>query len=137
MALAATANYSVVVEEDARWLPAFVKGERTVFVAAGSVDAGGDRVAIELRHATLSEAVVDPERSRVASRNRGLLDGIGGVFADSPTADRPLFLAAARKLDAAARADDALVRRAERNTRAMLERLLAPLGFERVTVTFV
>lgn len=149
---AATANYSIVVdvEKDARWLPSFVKGERTTFVAAGSVDATvdlggldasavsvhGDSVTIALPHATLSDAVVDPERSHVASRDRGVVDRVAGVFSDSPTSDRPLFLMAQQKLDAAARADDSIVARAERNTTSMLRHLLAPLGFEHVTVVY-
>src|SRR5918911_5460884 len=38
---AASANMQVVVdvEQDARLLPSFIKGERTLFVAAGTVDA--------------------------------------------------------------------------------------------------
>ena len=38
---AATANMQVVVdlEHDVRLLPSFIKGERTLFVAAGNVDA--------------------------------------------------------------------------------------------------
>lgn len=151
---AATANYSVVldVEKDAKWLPSFVKGERTVFVAAGEVDATVDfsaldaeaitvsedrtTVTISLPGATLSDAVVDPERSRVVSRERGLVDRVGSVFADNPTSERGLYLEAERKLDAAARADSALLDRAEKNTRQMLERLLVPLGFETVNVEF-
>ena len=41
---AATANMQVVVdvEQDARLLPSFIKGERTLFVAAGNVDAAVD-----------------------------------------------------------------------------------------------
>src|SRR3954454_24283468 len=41
---AATANMQVVVdvEEDAGLLPSFIKGERTLFVAAGTVDAAVD-----------------------------------------------------------------------------------------------
>jgi hypothetical protein len=151
---AATANYSIVldVEKDARWLPSFVKGERTVFMAAGEVDAtvdlsalGADAitvsedrrsVTIELPAATLSEAVVDPERSRVVSRERGVVDRVGSMFADNPTGERGLYLRAGHKLDATARADTALVQRAEQNTRRMLEGLLAPLGFETVRVHF-
>src|SRR5918992_1039738 len=41
---AATANMQVVVdiEQDAKLLPSFIKGERTLFVAAGTVDAAVD-----------------------------------------------------------------------------------------------
>lgn len=151
---AATANYSVVldVEKDAKYLPSFIKGERTTFLAAGTVDAtvdlsgldadaitlsaDGRAVAIELPSATLAGAVVDPERSRVVSRERGVIDRVGSVFADNPTGERGLYLRAEDKLDAAARSDGALLDRAERNTRRMLERLLSPLGFEKVDITF-
>ncbi|HUR48386.1 MAG TPA: DUF4230 domain-containing protein [Acidimicrobiales bacterium] len=149
---AATANYSVIVdiEEDVRYVPAFVKGERTVFMAVGSVDAGvdfsaldasavtvaGDTVTVHLPEARLSGAVVDPEQSRVVSRDRGVVDRIGSVFTDSPTGERALYLAAREKLDRAASADESLGERAEQNTRDMLQRLLRPLGFDNVDVTF-
>ena len=150
---AATANYSVIVdvEQDVRYVPSFVKGERTVFMAVGSVDAAvdfsaldetsvatdGDTVTIRLPESHLGGAVIDPEQSRVVSRDRGLVDRIGSVFADSPTGERALYLAAQRKLDRAAAADDTLARRAEQNTEEMLRRLLRPLGYETIDVAFI
>lgn len=151
---AARANYSVIVdlEEDARWLPSFVKGERTTYVAAGevaasvdfsrlgpetvSVSGDGTSVRIALPHATLSEPRLDNDRSRVVARARGVLDRLGGVFADTPTSERPLALRAEEQLAAAAAADAELVDRAEANTRQMLEQLLAPFGISDVAVTF-
>jgi hypothetical protein len=151
---AATANLQVVidVEQDAKYLPDFLKGERTLFVAAGNVDAKvdfrglrGDAVEVseDRRSATLtlpapqlSEARVDPKRSRVVDRDRGLLDRAGSVFEDSPTGDRELYVLAERKLLEAARADPSLRRAAERNTRDTLTGLLRGLGFERVTIRF-
>lgn len=149
---AASAEYSVIVdmEKDTRYVPSFLKGERTVFVAVGSVDASVDfgalnesavalddeSVTLRLPTAKLGEATIDPAQSRVVSRERGALDRIGSVFSDSPTSERSLYLAATRKFDSAAKSDAALVRRAEQNTEAMLQRLLMPLGFEDVAVTF-
>jgi hypothetical protein len=149
---AATASYSVIVdvEKDTRYVPSFVKGERTVFVATGSVDASvdlgaldasavsvdGDAVTLRLPAARLREAVIDPEQSRVVSRERGALDRLGSVFSDSPTGERALYLLASEKLDAAAASDPTLVQRAEENIERMLENLLTPLGFEDVTVVF-
>ncbi|MBW3536833.1 MAG: DUF4230 domain-containing protein [Actinobacteria bacterium] len=149
---AASAEYSVIVdmEKDTRYVPSFLKGERTVFVAVGSVDASvdfgaldesavsldGESVTLRLPEAKLGEATIDPAQSRVVSRERGALDRIGSVFSDSPTSERSLYLAATRKFDSAAKSDAALTRRAEQNTQAMLQRLLTPLGFEDVTVTF-
>jgi Protein of unknown function (DUF4230) len=151
---AATANMEQIVdiEKDARLLPDFLKGEKVLFVAAGSVDAGvdfskieaddiqvsedGTGVTITLPPAQLYDARVDPERSRVFDRERGLLDRVGSVFQDSPTSDRELFILAERKLAAAAHADPELLRTAEENTRRMLEGMMKGLGFERVTVRF-
>lgn len=150
---AASGNFQVIVdlENDARYMPDFIRGERTLFVAAGRVDAwvdftgigsgaivvspDGESVTVTLPHAQLSDAHLDTEASRVVARERGLLDRLGGVFADTPTGERQLFLLAEDKLEAAAR-EAGVVERAEKNTRAMLESMLGSLGFERVTVVF-
>ena len=151
--LAATANFQVIVdtEKDAKFLPSIIKGERTVFVAAGSVDASVDfsqldersitvsedrrTATIVLPEPTVSQPTVDPEQSRVASRDRGLLDRIGSVFSDSPTSERPLYVAAQAKMQQAADQSD-LRKRAEDNTRTMLQGMLRSLGFTSVTVSF-
>ncbi len=152
---AATGHFETIVdlERDTANVPSFLKGERTLFVAVGKVEAGVDfsrldgralevspdrrAVTVALPRARLLEPRVDPARSRVFERERGLIDRIGSVFEDNPTSERELYLLAERKLAAAAR-DPAsrLVPSAERNTRAMLERLLRGLGFERVDVRF-
>lgn len=150
---AATGQFQVVidVEDDTRFVPSFIRGERTVFLAGGTVDAfvdfaglaegaidvsdDGSSVTVRLPPARLSEPRIDPERSYVVSRERGLLDRAGSAFADNPTGERELYLAAEGKLSAAAR-EAALVDRAEANTRAMLESMLSSLGFDDVTVVF-
>ena len=150
---AATANMQVILEvEKDTILPSFLKGEKVLFVAGGQVDAGVDfsgldadaievddtrtRVRIELPAPRLYEARVDPARSRVFDRERGLIDRVESVFEDSPTEERPLYALAERKLETAAAADGQLLRTAERNTRAMLEGLLRGLGFREVTIEF-
>lgn len=150
---AATANLEVIVElEEDTVLPSFLKGERVLFVAAGTVDAGVDfgdlgadaiavdedrtEVTITLPAARLFEARVDPDRSRVFDRDRGVIDRLESVFEDSPTEDRPLFALSERKLSEAAAADPELLATAERNTRSMLEGMLRGLGFQRVTIRF-
>jgi len=150
---AARANFEVIVdsEKDARFLPSVIRGERTLFVGAGSVEASVDfstldersiRVSEDRRSVevtvpapVLSEPRVDPDHSRVVSRDRGILDRVGSVFSDSPTSDRSLYLAAEQKMQVAAAASD-LRTRAEQNTRHMLEATLRSLGFTTVTVTF-
>ena len=148
---AATANLDVIVdvEQDAEFLPSFIKGEKVLFVAGGTVDAFVSfedpqvRVDEDRRTATitlppprLSEAQIDLERSRVYDRDRGLFDRVESVFEDSPTSDQELIALAQEKLEAAAAADRSLGTAAERNTRQMLEGLLTGLGFEEVTVRF-
>jgi hypothetical protein len=150
---AATANMQVILEvEKDTVLPSFLKGEKVLFVAGGQVDAGVDfsavdadaievdetrtRVRIELPAARLYDARVNPARSHVFDRERGLIDRVESVFEDSPTEDRSLFLRAESKLESAAAADGQLLRTAERNTRAMLEGLLRGLGFREVTIEF-
>jgi hypothetical protein len=153
---AASANLQVMVdlEQDAKLLPSFIKGSRTLFVAAGTVDAAVDfsglskgrgavrvsdhrrAVSITLPAATLTEARLDPARSRVYDRDRGLFDRVEEVFADNPSDEQPLYRLAERKLTEAARSDPELLKRAQDNTRRMLEGMMRGLGFERVTVTF-
>ena len=150
---AASGNFQVIVdtEKDTRFVPSFVRGERTVYVAGGSVDAVVDfstldersiqvspdrtAVTINLPAPTLGEPTVDPGQSRVVSRDRGVLDRIGGVFSDNPTSERDLVIAAQHKMQDAANQSD-LRKRAEDNTRHMLEGMLRALGYTSVTVTF-
>jgi len=153
---AATANMQVVVdlEQDAKLLPSFIKGERTLFVAAGTVDAAvdfsnlsrdpnavkvsGDRraVTLTLPAPKLTEPRLDPDRTRVYDRDRGVLDRVEDAFSDRPGDEQPLYQAATGKLAEAAAADPQLLRTAERNTRGMLTGLLRGLGFERITIQF-
>lgn len=151
---AATANLQVVVdvEEDANLLPPFIKGERTLLVAAGNVDAlvdfsrldrrsvtvSDDRrsVTVRLPAARLSEARLDLDRTRIYDRDRGVLDRIGDLADDEPDRDRELFALAERKLTEAARADPGIRAAAQRNTEQMLANLLRALGYTRIDVRF-
>jgi hypothetical protein len=154
---AASANLQVVVdvEQDDKLLPSFIKGSRTLFVAAGTVDAavdfsglskqGGDAVrvskdrrsvSITLPAATLTPARLDPARSRVYDRDRGILDRVQDALSDNPGDQQSVYALATRKLDEAAKADPELRRRAQENTQRMLEGMMRGLGFEHVTVRF-
>ena len=151
---AATANLEVIVdiEEDAKYLPDFIKGERTLLIAAGRVDGivdfgrlgrravtvSPDRraVTVTLPPARLSKAQLDLNRTRVYDRRRGVLDRAEGLFDEELDRDRALFALAERKLFEAAQANGGVRLAAERNTRQMLRNLLRGLGFERVTVRF-
>jgi hypothetical protein len=150
---AASGHYEVVVDiERDTPLPAGLLGERTLFVAVGDVDTavdfaglGDDAVDVsrDRRAATIvlptprvGEPRLDLQASYVYDRQRGVLNELGGLFSDDSDAQREVYLAAERRLGEAARENDALLRRAEANTRAMVGSLLAALGFERVTVRF-
>jgi Protein of unknown function (DUF4230) len=151
---AASGDFEVLIdiEKDVKYLPSFIAGERVFFVGVGSVEASVDfssmddnaividedrtGVVVTLPRATLEDAVVDPERSHVADRDRGVLDRLGGVFSDNPTSETELYLIAEEKIAAAAAASELQVR-AEENTRTMLTGMLSGMGFERVTVRFV
>jgi Protein of unknown function (DUF4230) len=153
---AATANMQVVVdvERDTKLVPSWLKGERTLFVAAGSVDAAVDfsaigrdgdavrvsdgrrAVTLTLPPPFLTEPRLDASRSRVFDRDRGVIDRIGDALGDNPVNDQSVMVFAERKLREAAAADPGLRRTAERNTRSMLEGMLRGLGFDRVHVRF-
>ena len=153
---AATANMQVVVdvEQDNRLLPSFIKGERTLFVAAGTVDAAVDfrglsrdpdavRVSDDRRSVRLTlpspkllEPSLDPDRTRVYDRDRGVLDRVEDALSDRPGDEQPLYQLAEDKLAAAADEDPRLLKTAERNTRSMLEGLLRGLGFEQIRIDF-
>lgn len=152
---AARANLQQIVdvEKDAKLLPSFIKGERTVMVTAGDVDATVDfraigpnslrvspdrrEVVITLPAPRLSRARLDLDRTRIVDHDRGLIDRAGEMVGDGGADEqRQLLSQAQRKLDAAARADRELLPAAERNTAQMLRRLAGALGYERVTVRF-
>lgn len=150
---AASAQLQVLVdvEDDTRFLPSIISGQRTTFLAFGNVDAMVDFSALEegavevsddrrsvrltLPPAQIADVDVDAERSRVVNRDRGVLDRIGSVFSDNPTSERELFVLSEDKLRAAADESE-LLERAETNTRRMLTALLQSLGFDEVTVEF-
>jgi hypothetical protein len=150
---AAAAQFEVIVdvEHDVKYVPSVVAGDRVQFIGVGevraSVDFSGldaenvdvtsqrDGVTVTLPAPELQEAFVDPERSHVANRDRGLLDRIGGLFSDSPTGERDLYRLAADKMEAAAQ-ETGLRQLAEDNTRTMLYTLLRTLGFDQITIEF-
>ncbi|MFI6491590.1 DUF4230 domain-containing protein [Streptomyces sp. NPDC050564] len=150
---AASGNFQVVVdlEKDAKYLPDAIRGTRTLYVGAGTVDAyvdlgtlgekdvtvNADRTSATLRlpHAALGKPALDPDHSYAVSKQRGLLDRIGDIFSDNPNDERAVQKLAAKHIGDAAK-DSRLTSRAEANTTGMLEGLLRSLGFTDVTVTY-
>lgn len=150
---AASGNFQVVVdlEKDARLLPDAIRGTRTLYVGAGSVDAyvdlgkvgendvrvDEDRTSATLRlpHAQLGKPALDPDRSYAVSKQRGLFDRLGDLFSDNPNGEQAVQKLAVRHIGDAAKESE-LTARAESNTTGMLEGLLRSLGFKDVRVTY-
>lgn len=149
---AATGEFeaTVDVEDDVALLPSFIAGERTIFIGVGTADAQVDfsnigtdavvvgqdgSVTVSLPRPVLATPVVDPARSRVVNRDRGIVNRVGDVFTDNPTSERELYLMAQKRIAAAARASS-LRDRAEVNTEKMLRSLLGRVGFDTVNVVF-
>ncbi|MDP5310150.1 DUF4230 domain-containing protein [Streptomyces poriferorum] len=150
---AASGNFQVVVdlEKDAKYLPDAVRGSRTLYVGAGTVEAyvdlgsvGGngvtvndDRTSATLRlpHAQLGKPALDADHSYAVSKQRGLLDRLGDVFSDNPNSEHAVQKIAVSHIGDAAK-DSGLTTRAEANTTRMLEGLLHSLGFKDVRITY-
>ena len=131
-------------------LPSFIAGERTTFLANGTVDAtvdfstlstdavtprGDGAVTITLPEPKLGTPVIDPKTSRVVGRDRGILNRVGGVFSDNPTGEQRFYVLAQDKLVKAAKHAH-LVERAERNTTKMLQGFLGRLGYADIKVVY-
>ncbi|MXM67344.1 DUF4230 domain-containing protein [Streptomyces sp. HUCO-GS316] len=150
---AASGNFQVVVdlEKDAKYLPDAIRGSRTLYVGAGTVDAhvdlgrvGGNDVTVDedrtsatlrLPHAALGRPALDPDRSYAVSKQRGLLDRLGDLFSDNPNGEQAVQKLAVRHIGDAAE-DSGLTARAEKNTTGMLEGLLRSLGFQEVHISY-
>jgi hypothetical protein len=149
----ASGNFEVVVDlnKDAKFLPDVIRGQRTLYVGAGSVNAyvdlgsigdnavtvSGDRksASIRLPHAALERTSLDPKNSYVVSQQRGLFDRIGDFFGSNTGNMQQMNVLAAQKIQDAAKQTE-LATRAEANTRTMLQQMLTSLGFTKVTVAF-
>jgi hypothetical protein len=150
---AASGNFQVVVdlEKDAKYLPDAIRGTRTLYVGAGTVEAyvdlgslakkdvtvDADRTTATLRlpHAFLGKPALDPNRSYAVSKQRGLLDRLGDFFSDNPDSEQAVQKLAVKHIGDAAK-DSELTKRAEGNTTGMLDGLLRSLGFKEVSVSY-
>ncbi|MBB5959220.1 hypothetical protein FHS29_005840 [Saccharothrix tamanrassetensis] len=142
---AAAGEYQVVldIEHDVRYVPDVLAGQRTLFVAAGSVNAyvefgelgegalevspDGKAVRVDLPKPVLDKPNLHQERCYVFAQERGLVDRLAAIV---ETRDQqPFYVAAEQKIADAAR-DSGLVARAEESTRKMLTGMLGGLGYE-------
>jgi hypothetical protein len=142
---AAAGDYQVVIdiEKDVQYVPAALAGQRTLFVAQGSVNAyvdfsglaegamtvSPDTKVVELRlpKPVLDKPNLDHEHSYVFAQERGLFDRLASLV---ETADQQPFYVAAEQRIADAAKSSTLTDRAEENTRKMLTGMLRALGYE-------
>lgn len=151
--VAAEGNFEVVIDlkKDRRYVPDWLINERTLFVAAGSVEAyvdfstltddkikeSPDRKSVEitLPQPQLAEPKLDLERSYVFAEERGLFNKIADFFDGDANRQRETLLVAEQRIAAAAAAS-VLPQRAQENTRKALEGILKSLGYTTTVVTF-
>lgn len=144
----AAGNFQVVVdiEKDESWVPGFLAGDRSLFVAAGTVNAyidfadfesgdlkrsaDGSTVTIRLPEAQLDRPNLDQEKTYLFSQERGLADRISDAF--SVEDQQPLYVTAEKKIAEAAEESE-LTKSATDNTKAMLTGMFGALD---MTVTF-
>jgi hypothetical protein len=142
---AAAGEFQVVldIENDVKWVPAALAGDRTLFVAAGSVNAyvdlgtlkddglivspDGKSVELKVPKPQLDKPNIHHDRSYVFSQERGLINDLQAL-AGPPDLQR-FYLAGETKIAEAARQSE-LLKRAEDNTRVMLTGMLQSLGFQ-------
>ena len=132
------------MQNDRKYIPDFLLNDRTLFVAAGSVEAYVDfakidkgaitesadhrTVEIKLPAPQLDKPSLDKDKSYVYAEQRGLLNRLGDVFSTTRTGCSRSTSWPRRIADAAR--DSGLQQRAEENTRKMLEGLLRSLGYK-------
>jgi hypothetical protein len=145
---AAVGNFEVVldVEHGVQWVPGFIAGKRSLFVAAGTVNAyvdfsglaerdltlsaDGKSVKIRLPHAKLDKPNLDQNRTYLFSQERGVVNRIDEALSVQDQSE--LYKLAEQKLVSAA-AQSKLAQQADENTKAMLTGMFKSLGIE---VTF-
>lgn len=146
---AAMGNFEVVLdlEEDGAGVPSFIAGRRTLFVAAGTVNAyvdlsgltekdlklsaDGKSATVRLPDPKLDKPNLDFDRSYVFGQNRGIVNRIVDAF---ETPEQAKFYQQAEAKMAAAAEESELQKRAAENTEAMLTGMFSALG---ISVAFL
>ena len=142
---AAVGNFETVldIEDNVAGIPSVVAGRRTLFVAAGTVNAyvdlsgfadndltlsaDGKSVTIRLPEPELDKPNLDHDRSYVFSQDRGIVDRIADAMEAPQQAE--FFKLAETKLTSAAE-ESRLREQALENTRTMLTGMFSSLGIQ-------
>lgn len=140
---AAVGTFEVVldIKHDVSWVPDFIAGERSLFIANGTVNAfvdfagladgdlalsqDGTTATIRLPKATLDKPNLHMDKTYLFSQERGVINRISDAIS---TKDQQALYTAAEKRIATAAAESELVDRANENTRAMLVGMFNALG---------
>jgi Protein of unknown function (DUF4230) len=151
--VAAEGNFQVLVDlqENNKYIPDFIFNKRTLFVGVGSVNAYVDfskitdndivvqnnrtDVTIKLPAVQLDTPSLDVDKSYVFDEEKGAINHIGDLFGGNVNDTQQLYQLARDKISDAANQSE-LAKRAEGNTKLMLQSLLKQLAFERVTIIF-
>ena len=146
---AASAHYETVVDldKDANNLPAWISGERVLYVGKGEVDAIVDfrqlderrvvlapdakSVSITLPAPTADKPVLNLETSYVFDHDKGLINRFKGS-----ALEREAQLKAITQMTTAATSEGMLIDRAKENTSGMLRGLFGSLGYTSIAITF-
>jgi hypothetical protein len=149
---AASGTFQVVVDLSSQtaFLPSFIAGSETLFVADGTVIAyvnfaglkgsaikvtAGHAVTISLPNAQLEPAVLNVRQSYVFAKQEGLVNRVADFFSGNPNSQQAVYILAQQRIQSAARTST-LRADAQRNTTAMLDSMLASLGYTHVTVSY-
>jgi hypothetical protein len=151
--VAAEGNFQVVIDlqNDRKYVPDILLNDRTLFVAAGSVEAYVDftsigqgaitdspdhkTATIKLPAPALGKPNIDHDKSYVFAQQKGLFNIVGDLFNGDPNKQQQLYLLGEQRIADAAK-DSELPQRAQENTRKMLEGMLRALGYTSITITF-
>ena len=134
-----------------KYVPDVLLNDRTLFVAAGSVEAYVDfssigqgaitdspdhkSAEIKLPAPALGKPNIDHNKSYVFAQQKGLFNIVGDLFNGDPNKQQQLYLLGEQRIADAAKESE-LPQRAQENTRKMLESMLRALGYTSITITF-
>lgn len=142
---AAVGNFETVldVEDNVAGIPTLITGRRTLFVAAGTVNAyvdlssfgdndlalstDGKSATVRLPEPMLDKPNLDHDRSYVFRQDRGVVDAIADAI--EPPQQAQFFKLAETKMTAAAE-ESKLREQAAENTKSMLTGMFSSLGIQ-------
>ena len=142
---AAVGNFEVIIDEEKNvpWVPSFIAGERSLFIAGGTVSAyvdfsglgdgdlelseDGQTVVIRIPKAQLDRPNLDHDRTYLFSQKRGYINRYQDAITSAD--QRELYKKATEKLEKAAKQSE-LRSQADTNARSMLTGMFGALNLK-------